>query len=378
MGDHYTTLATRIRTGVYADGSWLPSERALAVELGVARSTLRRILDRLTRDGFLECLPGCRPVVRAGGKSRNFKAVALLMGRDATYRPFSQILRGCELELRRAGYLLVYLDTWAESPHSARERAEREREALESLVPHAVTGLIIWCQEPNAMQPVLQSMIERGMAVVTLDREVDGLAVDHAGVDNYRAAEEATEHLVKLGHRRIGFAAMPESERISTSFARQRGFVDTLARHGLPVHPEDLFGFPIYAADGGIANILRPRIGAHSLPTAFFAVNDLYAACLVDALHSLGLRVPQDVSVVGFDNVEAYTLGIPFLTTVEQPFLELGRAAARLMLQRLAEPSMVHRHVLLETRLIERSSAAPPGFGSANRPHDTEAVAATG
>jgi DNA-binding LacI/PurR family transcriptional regulator len=371
MSDSYVTLAERIRTGFYTDGSRLPTERALAEELGVARSTLRRTLDRLAGDGLLDCRPGCRPIVRSGGaKPAALKAVALLMGSESVYQPFNQILRGCEAELRKAGYLLVYLDTWAETLRTAEERMGREREALESLSHHPVAGIVIWSQEPEASRPLLEGMRGRGQAVVTLDREVEGLPVDHVGVENYHSARAAVEHLVSLGHRRIGFVSTPVEDNISTIAARRRAFTDTLHRHGLPAGPDAFFGFPRYASDSVMAQILRPRTDSGNFPTAFFTMNDLYALRLVGALRLLGLRVPEDASVAGFDDVESGLFGSPFLTTVRQPFMEIGRTAAQVMLQRLEEPAMPVRHVFLGTELVRRQSAgaAPSCPAASERP----------
>jgi DNA-binding LacI/PurR family transcriptional regulator len=297
------------------------------------------------------------------------KAVALLIGSESAYQPFSPILRGCENELRKAGYLLVVLDTWAETLKTTEERVGREREALQSLLQHPVSGIIIWCQEPEASLPLLEEMRRQGRAVVTLDREVDGLNVDHVGVENYRSATAAVEYLIERGHQRLGFVSTPVEEKISTLSARRRAFLDVLRRHGLPSGPDTLYGFPRYAGEEVMAEILRPRVGHGNLPTAFFTMNDLYALRLTGALRLLGLRVPEDVSVMGFDDMESHLFGTPFLTTLRQPFQEIGRAAAQVMLQRLAEPDMPIRQVYLGTELVRRHSVAAVPLDSA-RPTD--------
>lgn len=380
MSDTYVILAERIRTGIYPDGSRLPPERLLAQELGVARSTLRRTLDRLAHEGRIDCRPGCRPIVRAeGNPPAPLKAVALLVGSESAYQPFSQILRGCENELRKAGFLLVYLDTWAETLKTAEERVGREREALESLRQHPVSGIIIWCQEPEASKPLLKEVCLQGKAVITLDREVDGLGVDHIGVENYRSSTAAVEYLIAQGHRNIGFVCTPAEENISTISTRRRAFLDVLRRHDLLAGPETLYGFPRYACEKVMAEILRKRLDSGEFPSAFFTMNDLYALRIIGALRLLGLRVPEDVSVMGFDDIESHTLGSPFLTTMRQPFLEIGRVAAQTMLERLEEPHMPTRQVYLGTELVRRQSVASGPLGSVSsakplRPFKEEAL----
>ena len=105
-----------------------------------------------------------------------------------------------------------------------------------------------------------------------------------------------------------------------------------------------------------MADKLRPLQATDKLPTAIFVVNDLYAFRLIKALELLGLKVPRDISVIGFDDMEPGSLEESMLTTVRQPFMEIGRAAARLLMQRLEEPDAPTCQVLLRTHLVQRSS----------------------
>jgi len=163
------------------------------------------------------------------------------------------------------------------------------------------------------------------------------------------------DYLVQANHRNIVFAAALQ-DHASTVQQRIEGFYYALHRNGLKSSEDSLLRFPFRASSDQIATELRKRQEAGALPTAIFAMNDFYAKRVIRALRSLELRVPEDVSVVGFDDMESGTEEEPVLTTVRQPFADIGHIAVRTLLQRIENPNGPALQILLPTELIERRS----------------------
>jgi LacI family transcriptional regulator len=195
-------------------------------------------------------------------------------------------------------------------------------------------------------------------------------------VDNHHGAFQAAEHLIELGHRRIAFigvdADLPlidrarrlvtgEPERRSIDRDRLAGYRDALAAHGLPTAPELIdLGDTYYSPERGRAVTRRwLAMDEASRPTAIFAGCDLLAAGVLQEIQAQGLRVPDDLSLVGFDDTFASHLA-PALTTVAQPMLELGRLSARLAIEGASDLAGPVRQERLTTELVIRASTGPP------------------
>ena len=352
--DPYPILEARIRTGVYPAGTWLTPERQLAEELGVHRQTIRRAVERLSEAGLLDRKPSHRPVIRrTDAPVASGNTVALLMGADPIFRPFQQVLRGCERELGSLGYRMVFMDTMGRDSVSTREREFR---ALDSLLEHPVAGLVIWCQAPVASLPRLEQLRATGMPIVALDRFIRHLDADFVAVDNFSAAAHVVDHLSELGHERIGLITLPET---STSVIdRETGFRAALDRRGLHLDESHIFRLPESPASGedDYEQIACGIFENSNRPTAVFAVNDVLAWRLLSVVCAGGKRVPEDLAIVGFDDLEGWAMHKPVLTTIRLPYEDIGRHAASLLLQRLKTPEAAIRHLLLDTSLVVRSS----------------------
>lgn len=366
--DIYGILVQRIREGVYPSGSRLATERVLAEEFGVHRNTVRRAIARLVREGLIEREVGCRPLVRpAPLASPSPRTVALLMGSEDPYRPLNLIMRGCEKELRRSGCRLVYMDTWAPT---GRGRRRRELQALQSLLDSPVQGVIIWCQAPHNSAPLIRDLMERSVPVVAIDRRIAGLETDFVGVDNLAAAAEIVEYLHGLGHRNMLFVTGTE-EHGSAALEREHGFIQTLKRLGLPSGRQQVVRLPMGESCGRVTSVLSEALPAAGRPTAVFALSDFYAWRVVHALEEIGLSVPEDVSVVGFDDTEGQQYARPRMTTMRQPWEKIGRHGARRIAERMSNPALPIQTILLDTTLLERVTTrrvdcetAPPGLGA--------------
>lgn len=230
-----------------------------------------------------------------------------------------------------------------------------ERAAVRTLFEKRVDGLIIAPASTEAY-PSLSELPARGTPVVLLDRTLPGIEADTVVVDNDEAARNAVAHLVRLGHRRIGLVTSRES--IHTNRMRLAGYRKGMEVAGLAVDIELIR----MADDTRLGAILETErvLGLPDPATAIFSTDNLMTLGAFDALQRGGYRVPEDVSLVGFDDLDWTTLVRPALTLVAQPVYELGATAASRLLARIAGEDEPARLLTLGTTLIERASTSRP------------------
>jgi len=192
--------------------------------------------------------------------------------------------------------------------------------------------------------------------LVILDRTVHLPNVDIVTVTNREGAAQAVQHLVGLGHRRIAIMAGLEAHNVGSE--RRVGFFSAMQAAGLEVDPA-------LVVDGAFERE-SARLGTFGLldlpdpPTAIFSANNTMSLGVLQALHERGLNAPADLSIVGFDDMPWQVAMQPPLTCIAQPTYDIGATAARLLLERIAEPGRPVRRVVLETALVVRDSSGPP------------------
>jgi LacI family transcriptional regulator len=207
------------------------------------------------------------------------------------------------------------------------------------------------------MTPVGAEAIElltsQGVAVVEVDRRLATVPCDAVVVDNERGARDATEHLLELGHRRIALLGV-ETDWTSDA-GRLDGYRAALRRRRVRASKELIVRIPLHSPD--TAGRIDALLAEHA-PTAVFAANNVLAEQAWQVIRDRKLRIPHDVSLVAFDDVPWMAMVDPAITVVEQPTLELGRAAGRLLLRRLAGPGLEPAVECLQPRLVVRGSTA--------------------
>lgn len=263
---------------------------------------------------------------------------------DISHTYFAEITAGVEDAAEMARYDLLLC-------HS-RSDPNRERAEIEMLLESRVDGLIVASEQGPEMFRILR---QRGVPFVLIDRSFPHKRLPSAGVDNLAVGRMAADHLVALGHRRIAHIRGP---KVSTAELRFVGFRDALARHGLPLTSRSVAVGSFDIAGGREA--MRALLRQSPRPTAVFAANDPMAFGAVRACREASLRVPEDVSVFGAGNIEGDDHPRPFLTTSDWPRRDLGRAAAALLAQLIANPRSAVRDVVFPPRLLVRQSTARP------------------
>lgn len=327
----------------------------VARRAGVSQTTVSFVLNERTD---VPIPPATRERVfqaaRDLGYRRNRVAHSLVRGRTHTIGVIvprlgssftAHIADGVQETLAKHNYRLLLAHTQHDPDREAREVA--------LLLEHRVDGLICVAGEATvaAMPGWLDEIAADQIPCVIVDDRTHALRVDCVVSDDVAGARAATDHLIALGHRRV--AHLAAGERNSSARDRRAGYQAALREHNLA---ELIAGDGFLAADVGpaVADLLdRPNP-----PTALFVANDYLAADVLEVLRARGVRVPDDVSLVGYGDTRVGRC--LQLSTVYQNAGRLGRVAAERLLSRLAEPDLAPREIILSTNLVVRTSSSPP------------------
>jgi DNA-binding LacI/PurR family transcriptional regulator len=344
------TLTSAIATGQYEPGQRLPSESELVKAFGASRPTVNRALRDLQLSGIIERRAGSGSYVRPDAAARGYTFGLLIpeLGRTEIFEP---ICRGMAEAQHGSQHVLL----WGSSLGDTANVEEQASQACRQLVAKRVSGVFFAPLELTAEKDAINRRIadvfdKAGIAVVLLDRDLvphpDRSRYDLVGIDNRRAGYTITTHLLKRGCRRLAFVGRPRSA--PTVDARISGYREALADADLDpticrIDPE------------GQAEVKR-ILGKHR-PDGFVCANDFTAAQLLKTLNGLGVSVPDQVRMAGVDDVKyASLLSVP-LTTIHQPCADIGAAAIGAMLDRLRNPRMPARDLLLNFHLVVRESS---------------------
>lgn len=277
-----------------------------------------------------------------GGRSNT---IGLLV-RDLGTGYVGELVRGIDAELDQAGYDLML--------HTTHRRKSKEAAYVATLMRGLADGLLlILPRDPAAYMETLRQ------------RRFPFVLIDHQGIDNKGPAVgaanrlgglEATRHLIQLGHRRIGFVTgHPE---MGCSQDRLAGYTTALTEAGLGVDPDLIREGDFHQPRGYSAAV--ELLALPDPPTAIFASNDVSAFGVMEAVRDHGKRIPDDVSIMGFDDIPQAGQVHPPLTTVRQPLEQMGRTAAQMLLELLKDPERRPEKIELPTELIVRNSTKPP------------------
>lgn len=284
-------------------------------------------------------------------KSQRTHVIGILL--SDIRNPFSAELAGSiQQVLLESGYS-AFISTTDQS-------IARELAALSAFVDHRVAGIVVATVATPSGNQALERYIRRGMPIVVVGREPSRLKLDRVTADTWKGAYDAVEHLISLGHERIGYIGASPGN--AGRLKRFQGFVDAMGEHGLEV-PEELIAGPendsgpgySTQADGYAAT--KKLLALPNPPSAVFARNDFTAMGAISAARKRRLSIPGDLAIVGFDNVPLAAFTTPPLTTVEQPTAEQGRQAARILLDRVGQAAGARKRTIsFDCRLIVRES----------------------
>jgi LacI family transcriptional regulator len=307
----------------------------------VAQATLEKVNAAIAELGFFRNESARQ--LRAG-RSRTIGLVVL----DVANPFFTDLARGVEDEASRAGLAVILCNSDGQ--------AHKEGRYLDLLEEHRVQGVLIAPVAGRGSR--LAGLRGRGTPVVLVDSPSASAGQCSAAVDDVLGGDIAVSHLLAGRHDRIGYAGGPPSLRQVAD--RHAGALQAMARAGR--RPEDLVVIHadwLNVAAGNRAGAAWLALPARTRPTAVFAVNDLVALGFLQAMTSSGIGVPDDVAIVGYDDIDVATVAAVPLTSVRQPRSQLGRAAARLLIEEAAGGAHQHRQVIFQPEIVIRQSSQP-------------------
>ena len=346
------TLIQAIASRQYEPGQRLPSESALVKTFGASRPTVNRALRDLQLSGVIERRAGSGSYVRADAAARGYLFGLLIpeLGRTEIFEP---ICSGMADAQHGSHHALL----WGSSLADSANIEEQASQACRQLVAQKVSGVFFapleLTPEKDLINRRIAEIFDRAAIPLTLlDRDLvpypERSQYDLVGIDNRRAGYTITSHLLRRGCRRLAFVGRPRSA--PTVDARIWGYREALAGgeaepHVFRIDPED--------------RTEVKRVLDDARPDGFVCANDFTAAQLLKTLDALGISVPDDVRMAGFDDVKyASLLSVP-LTTIHQPCADIGAVAIGTMLERLRSPKMPPRDILLNFHLVVRDSCGP-------------------
>ncbi len=336
----------------FKPGAKLPSETQLAEKFSTSRLTVARALKELQNEGLIDRRAGSGTYVREPDQAEGHVFGLLIPGLGET-EIFEPICQG----MARAGRAGRHALLWGDATHGAETKEQQAKQLCEYYVSMDVSGVFFAPVEllPNMDELnrwIIDAFERAGIPLILLDRDLvpypQRSRFDLVGIDNRRAGYIVTDHVIQAGCRSIVFLARPRSA--ATVDARIAGYREALFANDLPVSREFVVG-----GDPTDQQWVREIMKARK-PDAFVCANDYTAGHLMHTLDSLNVRVPEDVRIVGIDDVKyASLLRVP-LTTLRQPCHDLGAAAITAMLERIAHPTMPARDILLDCKMIVRQS----------------------
>jgi LacI family transcriptional regulator, galactose operon repressor len=306
----------------------------------VNQETAQRVLQAAAQLGYRP-----NPIARGLKTNRSYTVGVLIP--DLTNPLFPPIMRGVEDRLGDAGYTLLIVNTDND--------ADRERSQMEAMRARQVDGFIAATARLDV--ELLGEAAAGGAPLVLVNRSLEDASVPSVTVDDRAGIGLAVDHVAGLGHRIVGHVAGPQN--VSTGHRRYLGFLEAMSRSGLPARADQVTFVNAFTETEGTRACLelmaqKPRV------TAIVAANDRLALGCYDALEQLGLRCPEDVSIVGFNDMPFVDRLRPPLTTVRVPQREIGTVAADLLLKQLSGDAPHQEQILLEPLLVVRSSTGPP------------------
>jgi DNA-binding LacI/PurR family transcriptional regulator len=357
-------LQNEISTGRYKPGKRLPSEAELVRRFGASRMTVFRAMHELQSLGLVTRRVGSGTYVSSNSHTGSH-VFGLLIPELGQTEIFEAICKG----MMEAQEAMHHSLLWGNTVSQEEEKEQAAEQLCEQYISQKVSGVFFAPVEFSANRfesnhKIVDAFDRAGIPVVLLDRDLEPYPqrskYDLVGIDNRRTGFLATEYLIKAGAKRISFFARPNSA--PTVDARMAGYREAFLSQG-ERQRRDLVNVGDASDQKFIKSVLKK-----DRPDAFVCANDLTAGNLMHTLLSLGHRIPEDIAIVGIDDVKyARLLPVP-LTTLHQPCRDIGRMAIAVMLDRISNPDLPPRDVLLRCELVVRKScSAPPANRNGHR-----------
>ncbi|NSW89431.1 MAG: LacI family DNA-binding transcriptional regulator [Firmicutes bacterium] len=317
---------------------------------GVSVATVSRVLNNSplvsekTRENVMKAIKilDYRPNLLGRNLRRTETRMVLVLLPSISNPFYSRVVKGIEAVARENGYNIMLCNTDS--------KPERESVYLQILRNRLADGVIFMAPE---LGPEELSDISRNFPVVQCCEYKEGASVSQVSIDNFRGAYKAVGHLIGLGHKRIGMITC-KNNFVST-IQRKAGYKKAIEDAGLVFDPS-LIKYGNYSFKSGIKAAKQFLLMHGNIPTAVFAISDVMAIGAIRGFKEKGVKVPDDISVIGFDGISYAEMYNPTLTTISQPQYELGCESMKLLLMHIRREVSEPRNVILEHELIIRES----------------------
>jgi GntR family transcriptional regulator, arabinose operon transcriptional repressor len=363
----HNQLRQNIISKRWKHGERIPTEAQLSKHLDISRTTVRIALQRAEVEGLIRRTAGRGTFVTYETPENTSSRLIGYVTRSFDNEIHRLHLNSVETELRSAGYRVIF---------SNANTSDEEVSILEQLLEDNIEAVMLYphAESTQAQKDILGRYISQNIPVVFLDRIVDGIDLDYVSSDNFTGGYSVVNHLIELGHEHIVFL-QPNINGLLPIDDRYRGYFNALEEHGLPVYDPwfinssdgyeffeaDIFNAVLEEKSTLIEDVLKNLNNAEPRPTAIFCVNDSLALITLLAIQKIGLKVPDDMSIAGFDDISlASYMSVP-LTTVAQNAYELGRVGAQILIERLEGDTSPPIRQMIPTRIqIRMSTSTPP------------------
>lgn len=358
----YQQFADMIRDQInrnrYKPGEYIPSERQLSKEFKLNRMTVRKGLAMLVEEGLLQPFRGRGTFVtgypaagKGAAKPAKSRDIGYVFVKDFNFplskNPYyTEILEGAEAEASKLDYKFFLM--------SVDYDEGKLRELASRIISDKIGGAIFVGRLDDKVEEIITSLAKRKIPVVAIDRYVPYNGVGAVLTDNTKGAYDAVKYLASLGHRDIGFITGPESNQAVQE--RIDGFEKAVKELKLKVKAEHTAESDLHIHGGYLA--MKKILGARRHPTAVFAINDEAAIGAMRAIHEKGLKVPKEISLVGFDDIEWASHTMPGLTTIKIYKKEIGAAAVRKLTEQIEDKAALPVKNVMPVKLILRESCA--------------------
>lgn len=324
----------------------------IAKKLGISPSTVSRALTdhpdirRETKEQVKKIAAELRyspnPIARSLKSSRTTTIGVIVP--EIKHDFFSSAISGIEEIAYHSGYTIIVCQS--------NESYEREVVNTNALMHHRVAGVIVSISQNTKCGEHFQDLLRRKIPLVFFDRVCDDVPASKVVINDYKSAFDAVTHLVQRGYKRIAHFAGPKELGICEK--RWSGYVDALEQSKLTLQNGFVRYGGLHEQDG--YNSMDSLLKENMIPDAIFAVNDPVAIGAFQRIKEAGLRIPDDIAIVGFSNNKITSLVDPPITTVDQPSFEMGRKAAEILISTIEDRTTEPSTVVLDAKLIVRGS----------------------
>ncbi len=343
-----------IETGKYKAGEKLPAERIFAEKYNVTRITISKALKLLVDQGFIEVRRGSGSFVKDRKHAvidSESKIIGVLLP-DIQRGIMVDLIRGIEDEAIADGYSTILCNT--------DNQMDKANMYVDQLIGNGVKGVIYYpvqeIENGKKMEcrnwEVVQKLNDNHIPTILVDHECKNVITDLVVTDNFGGGLEMTKHLLEMGHRRIAVVYDFKETSIDDRIA---GYKEALKRYDVEYDPDLIQLIKEYGFTESFSNLIK-KIKYELKATAIFAMNDLLAADIYFHTNNLGIDIPKDLSVVGYDDLLFADRMSKPLTTVHQSLYEMGRESLKMFLERVQKSDERYRKVILQNRIIIRKS----------------------